>query len=329
MKVAVTGVGGGVGQSIIKALQNEDHQLVGIDGNLLGTGLYGVPHAYLGYYAKNPQFIPRLEEICMEEECEVIFPGMDAELPYLARNKKKMERKLPLTVVVSDPSVVEIADDKLETYYFLEKHGFPSLETYNLLNYDGELKFPVVVKLRKGGARSQDKTVVRDDRTLENLQRSSEADKFVIQEYAPGTEYTCGTLTFEGDCLGSITMKRQLRCGDTYKAFVVQDDRLQNYLKEVVEVLNPYGPCNVQLRMDNGVPYIFEFNARCSGTTASRALAGFNEPAMVCDYLQGKTPHYDIKEMVILRYWNELMVEYAQIESMGLNKHVNNSRTNL
>ena len=44
MKVAVTGVGGGVGQSIIKALQNEDHQLVGIDGNLLGTGLYGVPH---------------------------------------------------------------------------------------------------------------------------------------------------------------------------------------------------------------------------------------------------------------------------------------------
>ena len=98
------------------------------------------------------------------------------------------------------------------------------------------------MKLRKGGARSQDKTVVRDDRTLENLQRSSEADKFVIQEYAPGTEYTCGTLTFEGDCLGSITMKRQLRCGDTYKAFVVQDDRLQNYLKEVVEVLNPYGP---------------------------------------------------------------------------------------
>ena len=42
MKVAVTGVGGGVGQSIIKALQDTPHQLVGIDSDLLGAGLYGV-----------------------------------------------------------------------------------------------------------------------------------------------------------------------------------------------------------------------------------------------------------------------------------------------
>jgi carbamoyl-phosphate synthase large subunit len=328
MKVAVTGVGGGVGQSIIKALQDTPHQLVGIDSDLLGTGLYGVPCAYLGYNAKEPRFIARIEEICEEEECEVLFPGLDAELPYLARHKKKMERKMPLTVMVSDPSVIEIADDKLETYYFLKKHGFPALETYNLLNYNGELNFPVVVKPRKGGARSVDKTVIKDKETLENLQQSAEADKFVIQEYAPGNEYTCGIVSFDEDCLGPIIMKRQLRCGDTYKAFVIKDDPLENHLKEVIEVLNPYGPFNVQLRMDEDVPYIFEFNARCSGTTASRALVGFNEPAMVCDYLQGKTPHYNIKERVILRYWNELVVEYAQIENMGLNKHVY-SRRNL
>ncbi|KAF5063437.1 ATP-grasp domain-containing protein [Methanobacterium aggregans] len=326
MKVAVTGVGGGVGQSIIKALNDTTHELVGIDSDLLGAGLYGVPCAYLGHYANKPQFIPRLQEICEEEECEVLFPGLDAELPYLARNKKKMERKTSLTVMVSDPSVVEIADDKLETYYFLEKNGFPALETYNLLDYNGELNFPVVVKPRKGGARSVDKTVIKDNKTLESLQQSSEADKFVIQEYAQGTEYTCGTVSLDGDFLGPIIMKRQLRCGDTYKAFVIKDDPLENHLKEVIEVLNPYGPCNVQLRMDEDVPYIFEFNARCSGTTASRALAGFNEPAMVCDYIQGKTPQYDIKDMVILRYWNELVVEYAQIENMGLNKHVYSRR---
>ncbi len=124
-------------------------------------------------------------------------------------------------------------------------------------------------------------------------------------------------------------MTRQLRCGDTYKAFVVQDEKIQDYLQEVIQVLNPWGPCNVQLRLKDGVPYIFEFNARCSGTTASRALAGFNEPLMVCDYLQGENIVFNIKEMAILRYWSELTVSYNQIEEMKLNRYLENQKNHL
>ena len=60
MNVAVTGVGGGVGQSIIKALQNTVYNVIGIDGEVLGTGLYTTKKSYLGFYANHPKFIDRI-----------------------------------------------------------------------------------------------------------------------------------------------------------------------------------------------------------------------------------------------------------------------------
>ena len=70
--------------------------------------------------------------------------------------------------------------------------------------------------------------------------------------------------------------------------------------------------------MRNNIPCIFEINARCSGTTASRALAGFNEPKMICDYIfKGvDNPLFMIKEIVILRYWKELVVSYDKIKGI-------------
>ena len=320
MKVAITGVGGGVGQSIIKSLKDTRHHLVGIDGEVLATGLYCVPSGYVGVYADNSHFISRIKEICQIENCQVLFPGLDKELPYLAAEKNKLEKNGELKVVVSSPEVIEIADDKLQTFNFLEKNGFPALETYNLIDFNGEIDFPVVIKPRKGGARSIGKYVVKDSLQLEEIQQKVESDNYVVQSYARGDEYTCGSVSFEEGCIGTIIMKRQLRCGDTYKAFVQKDEKLDEFLKEVIDTLRPFGPCNVQLRMEDGVPYIFEFNARCSGTTASRSLAGFNEPLMVCDYLDGLKPTFDINKVVIFRYWDEIVVDYDKIEKMSLNK---------
>jgi carbamoyl-phosphate synthase large subunit len=49
-----------------------------------------------------------------------------------------------------------------------------------------------------------------------------------------------------------------------------------------------------------------------------RALAGFNEPKMIIDYiLKGITnQHFEIWEIVILRYWKELPVSYDKMERM-------------
>ncbi len=180
------------------------------------------------------------------------------------------------------------------------------------------MPFPFVLKPRRGGTRSRGVTLIRNDAEVASVLRMRAPEDMVVQEYIEGDEYTCGTINRDGRCAGSIVMKRILRDGDTYKAFVVEDPRFHDCVRAVAERLRPFGACNFQLRLRDGVPCIFEINARCSGTTYSRALAGFNEPLLLADWLlKGIEPAYRIRELAVFRYWKELVVENGRIEELA------------
>lgn len=314
-KVLVTGVGGGVGQSIIKCFQNSPYSVIGADGETLGTGLYAVPKAYKIPYASNPAYIQTVLNICKTEGCSLIFPGLDAELPVLSRHTN-LFRQQGIIPVVSSQDVINISDDKLATYQFLINQGFDAPSTVELSEENvSDIGFPLVLKPRKGGARSSGVYVLQDKGELSSKLSTIDLKNYVAQEFIKGDEYTCGSVCFEGICYGPIVMRRILRDGDTYKAFVVQDPNIQAYVRRIAECLRPFGACNFQLRVNNSRVYVFEINARCSGTTYARSLAGFNEPLMIANYLlYGKDPMYDIRNISILRYWKELVVENSRIE---------------
>ena len=121
-------------------------------------------------------------------------------------------------------------------------------------------------------------------------------DDYIVMDYIEGDEYTCGTVNLGGECKGVIVMRRILRDGDTHKCFSEKNQVIEAAVRKVVEVIKPFGACNIQLRMKGGIPYIFEINARCSGTTASRTLCGFNEPKMIAEYLlMNKEPSFEIQ----------------------------------
>jgi carbamoyl-phosphate synthase large subunit len=330
MTVAVTAVGGIVGQSVIKALNNTDYSVVGINSEVLGAGLFATRKSYIGLNANHPKFIDRLIEICNDAHCSIVFSGLDAELIHLSNNKNQMEKN-GIIAVVSNPDIVKMCGDKLKTIEFLKSNHFPAPETFSLRDYSFQLDFPVILKPKTGGQASQGLILAKNLKDFEKSVESMNLDNYVVQEFIEGDEYTCGTVSLENQCVGAILMKRELRFGNTYKAFVVQDEKLASFVKNVVDVLRPFGPCNVQLRLRQGIPYIFEFNARCSGTTAMRALAGFNEPKMICDYISKgiRNPFFKIREVVILRYWNEIVVETEKIRKMESDGFIENDGINL
>jgi carbamoyl-phosphate synthase large subunit len=186
-----------------------------------------------------------------------------------------------------------------------------------------KLKMPWVLKPRVDGCRSKNVYVCYSEKEVFKVMNENPSVNFLIQEYIDGDEYTCGTVSFDGKMIGSIQMKRELRNGDTYKAYVEDNPKIKRFLDFFISKLKPFGPCNVQLRMKDGIPYTLEINARCSGTTAARAIAGFNEPEMVCDYLSGIKPTFKIKEIAILRYWNEIPVEYNSIKELESEDPIN------
>jgi len=319
--IMVTGVGGGVGQSVVKALQGTPYRVVGVDAEELAAGLHAVPSAYKGCYANDPNFVDRILEICRHEDCKLVFAGHDVELMPLAANVERFHEE-GILPVVSSLDVLHIADDKLATHSFLRAHGFPVPETCTLQDAD-RMGFPVILKPQRGGARSRKTYLARSPDELRTYQRLVDQENCVVQEYIEGDEYTCGSITFDGRCRGVIVMRRILRDGDTYKAFVERNEMVETAIRDVVQALRPFGPCNVQLRVRNGEPVVFEINARCSGTTGARALAGFNEPKMVADFLlEKREPKYTIKEISILRYWKELVVPNQRIEVLCKAGHI-------
>ena len=313
--VLVTGVGGIVGQQVLKSLEGTGHRLIGADASESAPGLYAADRGYLVPMARDPRYVDRLIEIAAAEGARYLFAGLDMELPLFARAADRF-RRAGITPIISSAEVVDLADDKLETALFLRRHGFPSLRTIDLAEGDPrELDFPVVLKPRRGGSRSQGVFIVSTEEELRYRQRRIDVKNYVAQEHIEGSEYTCGTITFNGRCHGAIVMRRTLRDGDTHKAFVVRDVGIETLARVAAEALDPFGPCNFQLRVRDGKPYIFDINPRCSGTTHVRTLAGFNEPLMTLRWLEhGIPPSFEIRPISVFRYWKELVVENSQME---------------
>lgn len=318
--VLVTGVGGGVGQSVIKALRGSRYRIIAVDAERLATGLFVADRSFLVPYAADPEFVDRLLGICARENCALIIPGLDAELPVLARARDGFNAK-GVHCAVSSPQVIDVCDDKLLTSQFLERIGLPTPRTADLSEADpgSRIGFPMILKPRKGGHRAIGVHTVGDSFDLERRLACIDPRNYIAQEWIDGPEFTCGTVSFEGRCRGVIIMRRILRDGDTYKAFVEEHPEVERTVRSAAEALEPFGACNFQLRVRDGVSYIIDINARSSGTTYCRALAGFNEPVAIAEYLlDGVEPKFAVRSISVLRYWNELVVDPLRIEQLAV-----------
>jgi carbamoyl-phosphate synthase large subunit len=114
-------------------------------------------------------------------------------------------------------------------------------------------------------------------------------------------------------------MRRELRDGNTYRAYTGSYPELDRMMLEVAKRLKPYGPVNFQFRCDRaGVPKIFEINARFSGTTPLRARAGFDEVEMALRLLQLGERDFNpqIRPLVFLRHWSETIITPQQLEQI-------------
>lgn len=327
-KILVTGVGGGVGQSILKALEHSVFEVIAVDSSEKAAGLFSNRKSYLGFDAKHDDFVSRLLQICIDENVGVVFPGHDIELKYFSQSKSIFENH-GITIAISDLRVISICNDKFKTYEFLLQNGFDVPKTFNYKDFLWKAG-SYVLKPRIDGARSRSTYIIHSFEDYQIYSQLIDPDNCVVQEYIDGDEYTCGSVTLHEKCLGVIAMRRELRSGDTYKAYVEDNKMIKEHVKNVIDTLKPFGACNVQLKFSKGKIYVFEINARCSGTTAARAIAGFNEPlAIASKILQNKDIPLSDNEMSIFRYWNEIAVGNEIVQELRKNGKVDSKGKSL
>lgn len=323
MKALVTGAGAVLGQGIIKSLRQSTLpcEIVAADPNPLSAGLYWGESAYQLPFAIDPAFGDRITEIVDRERPDVILVGTDVELTYFAERRASLEEAFDTKVIVSDPRIIGIANDKFETYQFFADRGLnppqsargeDAVAVAALIDAVG---FPLVVKPRNG-ARSVGVSVVNDRYELERALDGRSG--LVIQECVGDDEceYTASVLVFDGEAQASITMRRDLRDGNTYRAYTGEYEPLNRAVCAFGEALRPHGPANFQFRIGrDGTPRVFEINARFSGTTPMRAMVGFNEVEMcIRKLLFGEAISQPVvRSGVILRFLDELFIPHERI----------------
>ena len=326
-RVLVTGAGAVLGQGIINALRRSslDAEVASADPNPLSPGLYWVERGYVIPMANDPAYLARFEEVLAAEKPDVVLVGTDVELPILAEYRHALEQRHGTKILVSSPEVVRIADDKYETYRFCRDAGLdPPLSA--LPEDDEELRtlvercgFPLIVKPRIG-ARSVGVSLVEDQEQLRAALAGREG--LVVQQVAGDVdrEFTSSALVFDGKARASIVMRRDLRDGNTHRAFIEPYPELNAFVRRAAEALQPYGPANFQFRTDDeGRPHIFEINARFSGATPLRALAGFNEVEMCLRHLLSGEPVEQppsLRPGMVLRHLSETFVTQDEVDGL-------------
>lgn len=269
-KVLVTGIGGNVGQGILRNIRSIDSgiYLVGTNisefspGNHLCDKVYKVPYSY------DEGFIEQLLSICKAEQIDLIIPSTDYESLYLSE-----KREMFPTMVTSDYSTNQIFTDKYLTFENFSRHQIPFATSFLPSQYDFRFK-EIILKPKQGrGSRGI---------YLNPTDLSTFTDKdYMVQELAKGVEITTAFYVSKSHQIhGHITMERKLENGTTVLSLVTHeyDHLVIPIMEAMVRNFSIQGSCNIQsIVTSEGKVIPFEINGRISGTNSIRSNFGFED----------------------------------------------------
>lgn len=269
--IMVTGIGGVVGQGILRNLlaMNMDVQIIGTNTQQISAGNHLCDYVYQVPFAYDEGYITTIHELAFRHKVELIIPSTDYEAYYLSLN----QATLPSKVATSPPEITAFCLDKYLNFEVFAKLGLPFAPSILPSGYKGEFG-RTIVKPREGrGSRN----IMVDPSSPTDF-----GDDYVVQEYLEGPELTTAFYVLQtGKLHGFITLERELEQGNTSRCEVVF-----NYDKAISEIIGritahfPFrGSCNIQSRVTKNGIVPFEINCRISGTNSIRSQLGFNDVA--------------------------------------------------
>jgi carbamoyl-phosphate synthase large subunit len=342
-KVLVTAVGGIIAQGIIKSLKLANlsdiglvkYKIIAADMSPQAPGLYRCHDGFLLPPAKSPHYIENIVKIARDEDIDAIYVGSDEELLVIGKSKKRIERESRAKVLSSPVEVLTIGRDKWKTYLFLKQNDLPvprSALPIDAEKFTKEFDFPIVVKPREGYGSLffylvQCKSEMKQ--AISNIQKAGWHP--LLQEFLDGDnmEYTSGVTVdrFGKYIMSSVSIQKTVKNGQTYKAFIDDYREVRRSSEEAAIKLGGIGSVNIQAKLVENKPKIFEINPRFSATCPMRSAAGINEPDIVFrnSVLGEEIRVKRYRKLVCMRYWNEVYTDFPTYEKVRSTGRVGNN----
>jgi len=215
----------------------------------------------------SPDYLRVLADLCTQYGVSILIPTIDTELLVLAEARESFDSR-GVSVVVSSPSAIRIARDKLLTAHTLLAAGVPTPTTIPLAEALANHKCiegPVILKPVDG---SNSIGIIR----LASLTGAQSLDidpgAYVAQQLCEGPEFTVNCYVSARDgVLAAVPHRRlEVRGGEVSKGRTERRADLLDQVSPIVSAIPGLrGPFCFQAIVGHDGPRIIEVNARFGG----------------------------------------------------------------
>jgi carbamoyl-phosphate synthase large subunit len=272
----ITGCGGDIALALSDIARSSGiaSRLVGCDitANHAGPAIFDACEVIPK--AESPDYLDALWQLTERYDIDAIVPMSEAEIARLML-EKSLENFRSCDVIAANQLAVETGLDKYRTNQALIAAGL--LAPWTVVVGQGRpASFPCILKPRYGQGSKGLQRVSQDQATMAEAMHGED---FIWQELIlpDEAEYTCGLYRSSAGETRTIIFRRQLQGGITRAAWVSHDAAIETLLLRIADAVRLVGAINVQLRVDEDGPKVFEINPRFSSTVGFRHLLGFQD----------------------------------------------------
>lgn len=281
---------------IIGSNENHDSPIQQVCDEWFQEPRFGTDEEYLDYCLK----------FCKDNHIDVFVPrrGMLA----IGSSLKRFEILGVKVLVEKDIEKLKILNDKEETYNCFERlkinivperyvvnNAYEFVNAYKEITSrfdracikftqdEGAISFRVIDNIVEGfqGLKVKPGLKVSYESILESLMTQKTFPNLLVMPYLEGIEVSVDCL---GTPSGTIIIPRY-KTGSRITE-IRYEKEIVDYCREIYDKLHIFGPCNIQFKYHNNLPYLLEVNTRMSGGVQLSCLAsGVNIPNIAVNQL--------------------------------------------
>lgn len=283
----ITAIGGDISQGVAQIVREvlPDCRIVGTDVHTEHAGALYADEFILSPRASVPEYRAHIEKIIEDHKVDGIWPLSEAEIAYW---QPEINRGAAPVVhwITAGQGVIEVAMDKLKTAEFISGIGLPAPWTVAAELQNEPIEYPCIFKPRRG-AGSKTVFICRDSADAAYLSRRYPGSIYQQLLEPADSEITCGVHRDRKETVRVVQLRRRLMGGFTGWCEVILDPQVQQQCEILAARLDLNGSMNVQLRLTDQGPRIFEINPRVSSTVMIRHLFGYQDVVWTLNDLTG------------------------------------------
>jgi carbamoyl-phosphate synthase large subunit len=296
---------------IVTAFRGAGATTVAADLDPLAPALYHADIRATVPRVDDSGYIDALRELVAEHGVGLVVPLTDLDHRELANARDDLGGAVAL---VSGLGAIERCSDKYEAHTFFSANGIGSPPTWLPADVPGDVRFPALVKARKGfGSRHIYRAHDRDE--LDFFLRYTTVES-MVQAVCEGEEFSVDVFSdLDARCVAAVPRTMiESKGGESIKGMSIKDAELMDFARRVADTLGIVGPANIQcFREPSGELQVTDVNPRFGGGFPLPTAAGSRYPELALALAEGERiePQFgDFREGVVMtRFFSQVILE--------------------